>query len=143
MLQLHQGTDTKQLSRLLQRILRPHHVYHFSLDSVPNPTTIDPGAFVDDDHLIQRNQTQNSGIVYLSTYADSRYGGANYRGRFTRQANSQNCREIRARGAHGDQPGQCRRSLHRTKLAPLPHPGSARYGAVIYFMRVMTRGWRG
>ena len=42
MFQLHQGTNFALLSRLLQKVLRPHHLYHFSLDSSPNPTKTDP-----------------------------------------------------------------------------------------------------
>ena len=42
MFHLHHGTDIAQLSRLLQKVLRPHHLYHFSLDSSPNPQITDP-----------------------------------------------------------------------------------------------------
>ncbi len=42
MFQLHHGTNVEQLSRVLQRVLRPHHLYHFSFDSSPNPSKIDP-----------------------------------------------------------------------------------------------------
>jgi hypothetical protein len=42
MFHLHHGTDIAQLSRLLQKVLRPHHLYHFSLDSSPNPQKTDP-----------------------------------------------------------------------------------------------------
>lgn len=40
--QLHHGTNVEQLNRLLQKVLRPHHLYHFSLDSSPNPMKTDP-----------------------------------------------------------------------------------------------------
>ena len=42
MFQLQHGADIAQLSRLLHKILRPHHLYHFSLDSSPNPPKTDP-----------------------------------------------------------------------------------------------------
>jgi len=43
--QLHHGTEVAQLSRLLQKILRLHHLYHFSLDSTRNPPRTDPDTW--------------------------------------------------------------------------------------------------
>jgi len=42
MFHLHHGTDIAQLSRLSQKVLRPHHLYHLSLDSSRNPQITDP-----------------------------------------------------------------------------------------------------
>ena len=39
--QLHHRTNVTLLSRLLQKILRPQHLYHFSIDASPNPLMTD------------------------------------------------------------------------------------------------------